>query len=102
MGKTRLVCLLLALSPFAFGQANHGELRLKVTDPAGLGVRTAVQIVSEANEYRNTLNTDAEGNLIAQRLPYGIYRLKFRSPVLRRSHRPSMFKPPCRWITTFS
>ena len=80
MGKTRLVCLLLALSPFAFGQANHGELRLKVTDPAGLGVRTAVQIVSEANEYRNTLNTDAEGNLIAQRLPYGIYNIEIQEP----------------------
>ena len=80
MGKTRLVCLLLALSPSAFGQANHGELRLKVTDPAGLGVRTAVQIVSEANQYRNTLNTDAEGNLIAQRLPYGIYNIEIQEP----------------------
>ncbi|MFZ3266145.1 MAG: TonB-dependent receptor [Terriglobales bacterium] len=80
MGKTRLACLLLALSPFAFGQANHGELRLKVTDPAGLGVRTAVQIVSEANQYRNTLNTDAEGDLIAQRLPYGIYNIEIQQP----------------------
>ena len=80
MGKARIVCLILALSPFAFGQANHGELRLKVTDPAGLGVRTAVQIVSEANQYRNTLTTDADGNLIAQRLPYGIYNIEIQQP----------------------
>src|ERR1700690_2550729 len=80
MGKVGIVCLILALSSFAFGQANHGEVRIKVTDPAGLGVRTAVQIVSEANRYRNTLNTDAEGNLIAQRLPYGVYNIEIRQP----------------------
>ena len=80
MGKVGIVCLILALSSFAFGQANHGEVRIKVTDPAGLGVRTAVQIVSEANRYRNTLNTDAEGNLIAQRLPYGVYSIEIRQP----------------------
>ena len=38
-----------------FCQSNSGELRLKVTDPSGLGVKTTVQIVSEANQYRNTL-----------------------------------------------
>ncbi len=71
---------LLCLAVLAFGQANHGELRLKITDPSGLGVRTSVRIVSEANEYRNTLNTDDEGALIAQRLPYGIYIIEIRQP----------------------
>src|SRR6202007_2192469 len=83
--KAAIACLALALPylglPFqAFGQANRGELRLRIIDPAGLGVRTSVRIVSEANEYRNTLNTDDEGNLIAQRLPYGIYNLEIRQP----------------------
>ena len=55
-------------------------MRLKITDPSGLGVRTSVRIVSEANEYRNTLNTDDEGALIAQRLPYGIYIIEIRQP----------------------
>jgi hypothetical protein len=63
-----------------FGQSNRGELRLKVTDPAGLGVRTTVQITSEANQYRNTLVTNDEGNLDVQRLPYGIYQLEITQP----------------------
>jgi TonB-dependent Receptor Plug Domain len=61
-----------------FGQSNRGELRLKVTDPAGLGVKTTVQITSDANGYRNTLATTDQGSLIVQRLPYGIYQLEIR------------------------
>lgn len=56
-------------------QSNMGELRLKVTDPSGLGVKTNVQIVSQANQYRNTLMTDDQGRLEVQRLPYGIYQV---------------------------
>ena len=63
-----------------FCQSNSGELRLKVTDPAGLGVKTTVQIVSEANQYRNTLATSDQGSLDVQRLPYGIYQLEIRQP----------------------
>ena len=63
-----------------YGQSNSGELRLKVTDPAGLAVKTAVQIVSQANRYRNTLATTDQGSLNVQRLPYGIYQLEIRQP----------------------
>jgi hypothetical protein len=63
-----------------FCQSNSGELRLKVTDPSGLGVKTNVQIVSEANQYRNTLATSDQGNLNVQRLPYGIYQLEITQP----------------------
>jgi hypothetical protein len=68
---------------WAFGvlaQSNTGELRLKVTDPSGRGVKTAVQIVSEANQYRISLNTDESGNLTAQRLRYGIYQVEIKEP----------------------
>ena len=44
-------------------QSNRGELRLKVTDPSGLGVKTIVLIVSEANQYRNSLTTTEQGTL---------------------------------------
>ena len=44
-----------------FSQSNSGELRLRVTDPAGLGVRTTVQIVSQANQYRNTFDHQRPG-----------------------------------------
>ena len=60
----------------AFGQANRGELRLKVTDPSGSAMRTTVQITSEANLYRNALATSERGTLDVQRLPYGIYQLQ--------------------------
>ncbi len=62
------------------GQSNSGELRLKVTDPDGLGVKTIVQIISQANQYRNTLATSDQGRLDVQRLPYGIYQLEIRHP----------------------
>jgi hypothetical protein len=63
-----------------FGQSNSGELRLRVTDPAGLSVKTTVQIVSQANQYRNTLTTNDQGRLDVQRLPYGVYELEVKQP----------------------
>jgi TonB-dependent Receptor Plug Domain len=62
------------------GQSNSGELRLRVTDPGGLGVKTTVQIVSQANQYRNTLATNDQGRLDVQRLPYGVYQLGVKQP----------------------
>jgi hypothetical protein len=76
--KSGLLLILWAVSLCA--QSNSGELRLKVTDPAGLGVRTAVQITSEANQYRSTLTTNDQGNLDAKRLPYGIYQVQIEAP----------------------
>jgi hypothetical protein len=61
-------------------QTNQGELHLKVTDPAGLGLKTTVKIVSSANQYRNALSTDDQGYLDVQRLPFGIYQLEIMQP----------------------
>ena len=70
---------LLLLAPHVDAQSNAGELRLKVTDPDGLALKTAVQLVSQANEYRHTFTTDDQGDLDAKRLPYGIYRLQIQA-----------------------
>ena len=78
MKKFLFVFFSLALQ--AFGQANQGELQLKVTDPAGLGAKAQVQIVSLANHYSKVLATSADGTLIAQRLPYGVYQLQIADP----------------------
>jgi hypothetical protein len=51
-------------------------LRLKVSDPSGLGVKTTVLIVSEANQYRNSLTTSEQGALDVPRLPFGVYQLE--------------------------
>ena len=69
-------CFLLAAPLFA--QSNTGELRLKVTDPAGLGVQSSVEMVSEANHYRQTFLTDGAGDLLVKRLPFGMYNLEVR------------------------
>jgi hypothetical protein len=77
---TRLAAILFLCAMPLFCQSNSGELRLKVTDPAGLAVKTTVQITSKANGYRNTLATSDEGRLNVQRLPYGIYQLEIEQP----------------------
>ncbi len=70
--------VLILFSASLFAQSNSGELRLKITDPSGLGVKTTVELVSEANEYRRTLATDGDGNLSARRLPFGMYRIEVK------------------------
>lgn len=74
----RLAAFLLLCALPVFSQSNTGELHLKVTDPSGAGVKTTVQIQSEANQYRRTLTTDDQGALTVPRLPYGIYEIQFR------------------------
>jgi len=66
--------LLLALPLLA--QTNTGELRLKVTDPHGVGVKSSVELTSTSNEFHNTSTTDESGVLIAKRLPFGLYRVQ--------------------------
>src|SRR6202140_953646 len=72
--RSYLVLLFWAVPLFA--QSNSGELRLKVTDPSGFGVKSSVQLVSEVNQVRKTLVTDEAGNLVAKLLPFGVYRLE--------------------------
>jgi len=73
MGKSAFLILICALSLRA--QTNSGEIRLKVSDPSGLGVKTAIHVSSAANQYRTVLQTDNQGNLVLQHLPFGRYTL---------------------------
>ena len=68
----------LLCSVALLAQSNTGELRLHVTDQAGLPIQSSVDLVSQANQFRQTFETDREGNLLAKRLPFGIYRLQVR------------------------
>jgi hypothetical protein len=63
-----------------FGQSNTGELRLKVTDPAGLAVKASIQISSEGNQYHRIFSTDDHGALTVQNLPYGVYKIEVNQP----------------------
>jgi hypothetical protein len=73
--KTYLPIFLLAALQ-GFSQTNVGELRLRVTDPTGLGVESSVQLVSEVNQFSDTYSTDVDGNLEARLLPFGVYQIR--------------------------
>lgn len=72
----RFAALFLLCALPAFCQTNTGELRLKVIDPSGAGVKTTVLVVSEANQYRASLSTNDQGELDVLRLPFGIYQVQ--------------------------
>ncbi|MFZ3217015.1 MAG: TonB-dependent receptor [Candidatus Acidiferrales bacterium] len=77
---TRIAGLIFICALPLFAQSNSGELRLRVIDPSGLAVKTTVQVVSEANEYRNSLGTTEQGTLDVPRLPFGRYELQITQP----------------------
>ncbi|WP_433967963.1 carboxypeptidase-like regulatory domain-containing protein [Tunturiibacter gelidiferens] len=56
-------------------QVNTSELRLKVIDSTGLGLKATVSLTSQANQYFSELTTDADGSAKIERLAYGVYRL---------------------------
>ena len=72
----RLAAFFLSCTLPLSGQSSSGEFHLKVIDPTGAAVKTTIQIVSEANQYRRVLSTDDQGTLTLQRLPYGVYQLQ--------------------------
>ncbi|HSY11628.1 MAG TPA: TonB-dependent receptor plug domain-containing protein, partial [Verrucomicrobiae bacterium] len=72
----RLITFLVLCPVLLAAQSQMGELRLKVVDPGGLGVKTTVHITSQASQYSNTLETGAQGTLDVQRLSFGLYQLQ--------------------------
>src|ERR1700678_1425276 len=79
MKKTLIIAVLLWAIPM-LAQSNTGELRLTVTDPSGLRLKSTVELISEANQYDHTFTADDQGNLDAKRLPYGIYQVQIQAP----------------------
>src|SRR5262245_26340284 len=70
------MCWCALLITLQFSQSATGELRLTVTDPGGLPLQSRVVLVSEANQVAERLETDAQGALVARRLPFGRYRIE--------------------------
>jgi hypothetical protein len=56
-------------------RVNTGELRLKVIDSTGIGIKATVALSSEANQYFSEFTTDADGTAEIKTLPYGVYQL---------------------------
>ncbi|MBV8631415.1 MAG: carboxypeptidase regulatory-like domain-containing protein, partial [Silvibacterium sp.] len=81
MRLLRCAAILMFFSALrAFAQVNTGELRLRITDPAGLAVKASAQLISEANQYSNSVITNDSGYAQLARLPYGVYLLKISAP----------------------
>ena len=76
----RVTALFFLFALPLLSQSNRGELRLRVTDPSGRGVKTAVHLLSAANQYQTLLQTDEQGSLDVQHLPYGKYELNVDPP----------------------
>jgi outer membrane cobalamin receptor len=76
----RLLGIFLICTSCLLGQSNSGELRIRVTDPSGLGVKSSVELVSEANQFQRTLATDGLGDLVVKRIPFGVYRVQIDHP----------------------
>ena len=72
--------ILLFCAALSFGQTNRGELRLTVTDISGHPLKATVHLSSDANQYRASLETNGDGQLTLQRLPYGAYQLDIAQP----------------------
>jgi len=70
-----LIFSLPVLATASKAQSNVGELRLKVTDPSGSGVKTSIELVCEANQFRQIYVTDGSGVTTARRLPFGVYQV---------------------------
>src|SRR6266436_9435755 len=79
----RALALLIISLPMSFAlkaQSNSGELRLKVTDPSGSAVRSSIEQVCEANQFRRTYETDSSGATTAKRLAFGVYDIGVEQP----------------------
>jgi hypothetical protein len=76
MKKKLLIVVAFLYSIPAFCQTNVGELHLKVSDPSGLGVESSVRLICEVNQFSDVYLTDAEGELEAKLLPFGVYQFR--------------------------
>ena len=75
--STKLISLgLLGTACSVLAQVNTGELRLRVTDPAGFGLKVSVVVSSEANQYHGTFTTSTGGDVDIRKLAYGIYLVR--------------------------
>jgi len=79
-----LATLLFGLS--ASAQSNVGELRFKVTDPSGSAVKSSIQLVCDANQFRQSYATDSSGAATARRLAFGVYQVDVQQPGFATFH----------------
>jgi TonB-dependent receptor-like protein len=75
-----LIRLFVAAPLLVLSQGATGELRVQVSDAAGLAVATTFQLTSESNQLHETIATDQAGRAVVRQLPDGIYHLRIEPP----------------------
>ena len=71
---------LLVFTTISSAQVNHGELRLRITDPTGATMRASVELVSAGNGYDQSFRSNGSGLITIQRIPFGSYTLQVQQP----------------------
>lgn len=72
--------LVIAMAWTLLAQVDTGELRVVVTDPAGLAANVPVTISSEGTHYRNILTTNQSGVIVCKGIPFGLYSVQVEIP----------------------
>jgi hypothetical protein len=75
----RFLALFFCCAIPLLAQSNTGELHVKIMDPGGLGLKSSVTLVCEATHFRESYDSDANGNVSAKHLPFGLYHLQIVS-----------------------
>ena len=75
-----LIHLLAAAALIAASQGATGELRVEVTDAAGLAVPTTIELTSESNQLHERIATGPAGQAVVTHLPDGVYQLRVEQP----------------------
>jgi hypothetical protein len=74
----RFLLLFLCFALPLIAEPESGELRLRVSDPSGYGLRSLVELTSEATGFHAIRSTDETGHLALGHIPFGVYRLEVR------------------------
>src|SRR6266849_6293380 len=74
--KPALCVAILCLAPRAPAQFQRGQLRLEVRDAGGSGIAAHGKLLSTGNGYERNFQLPADGHLLLQDLPFGLYQLR--------------------------
>ena len=66
--------VLLLFASLLAAQSENGELRIAIQDKDGLAIPASVQLMSEANDYRETAQADSYGIADFKHLSHGKIR----------------------------
>src|SRR5215468_5487719 len=71
----------------AWGQVDSGELRLRIVDPSGAGVKVGVELISSGNGYDKRFVSDEAGVLSVKQIPFGVYRVEVQRAGFEKASR---------------